>query len=361
MQDDDDYISKTLAGEWASLRSRIAELESQLSAGDTVSKSKEGRRQGAPADDALTMDGDEPRQQGAPSRESQEMFSRVFAMLPEAVLLVECDSERILEANAAAAFLFGFDRRELVGMPYARILAGQDERPVAAMTGMLPVNMRKKNGDLFPAEIAGSRFALQGRDVFAAVIRIRSAAGDIEQMVAVGLDATESNPPTAEPESCAGEDARVRELEEANAEMRALLKEREQDRKALVDNIVISIEELIIPSIQRLDGTRLDEVQRTYVDMLKSALRQMSAPFRNKLVQKQGLLSPMEMQVANLIKAGKGNKEIAEILGVSLNTVMTHRYHLRTKLGVKGEKVNLRTFLNSANGSCDKSSSSKDH
>lgn len=357
MQDDDDYIGKTLAGEWASLRSRIAELESQLGAGDGV---KDTGRRGAPANDALTMDAEEPIREGAPSRESEEMFSTVFALLPEAVLLVEFDSDRILEANAAAAFLFGFDRLELVGMPYARLLAGQDERPAAAVTGM-SVNMRKKNGDLFCAEIAGNRLVLQGRDVFAAVIRVRNTAGDIEQVVAVELDATESNPSMAEPESCAGEDARVRELEEANAEMRALLKEREQDRKALVDNIVISIEELIIPSIQRLDGTRLDEVQRTYVDMLKSALRQMSAPFRNKLVQKQGLLSPMEMQVANLIKAGKGNKEIAEILGVSRNTVMTHRYHLRTKLGVKGEKVNLRTFLNSANGSSDKSSSSKDH
>ncbi len=357
MQDDDDYIGKTLAGEWASLRSRIAELESQLAAGDAVlSKNKDARRQVAPVDDALTMNAEEPRQEGAPSRESEEMFSRVFAMLPEAVLLVECGPERILEANAAAAFLFDFDQRELVGMPYGRLLAGQDERPAAAVTG-IPVNMRKKNGELFSAEIAGNRFVLQGRDVLAAVIRVRNAAGDIEQKVAVGLD----DLPIAEPESGAGEDARVRELEEANAEMRALLKEREQDRKALVDNIVISIEELILPSIQRLDGTRLDEVQRTYVDMLKSALRQMSSPFRNKLVQKQGLLSPMEMQVANLIKAGKGNKEIAEILGVSRNTVMTHRYHLRTKLGVKGEKVNLRTFLNSANGSSDKASSSKDH
>jgi len=55
----------------------------------------------------------------------------------------------------------------------------------------------------------------------------------------------------------------------------------------------------------------------------------------------------MEVQVANLIKAGKGNKEIASILGVSLNTIMTHRYRLRSKLGLKQQKVNLSSYLSS--------------
>ncbi|MGO9372590.1 MAG: LuxR C-terminal-related transcriptional regulator, partial [Syntrophobacteraceae bacterium] len=35
------------------------------------------------------------------------------------------------------------------------------------------------------------------------------------------------------------------------------------------------------------------------------------------------------------MKACKRNKEIASILGISLNTVMTHRYRLRSKLGLK--------------------------
>ncbi len=58
-------------------------------------------------------------------------------------------------------------------------------------------------------------------------------------------------------------------------------------------------------------------------------------------------ISSMEIQVANLIKAGKRNKEIASILGVSLNTIMTYRYRLRSKLGLKQKKVNLRSHLDS--------------
>lgn len=49
--------------------------------------------------------------------------------------------------------------------------------------------------------------------------------------------------------------------------------------------------------------------------------------------------------MANLIKEGKGSKEIAAIMNVSVNTVLTHRYHIRQKTGLKHSKVNLQSYL----------------
>ncbi len=99
--------------------------------------------------------------------------------------------------------------------------------------------------------------------------------------------------------------------------------------------------------MEKLKNGDLREEYKAHIDVLETNLLEICSPFLKNLSLKHAHISSMEIQVANLIKAGKRNKEIASILGVSLNTVMTHRYRLRTKLGLKQEKVNLRSYLNS--------------
>lgn len=48
-----------------------------------------------------------------------------------------------------------------------------------------------------------------------------------------------------------------------------------------------------------------------------------------------GELSQREKEVLKLIASGKINKEIADELCISVNTVITHRKNLSTKLGIK--------------------------
>jgi DNA-binding CsgD family transcriptional regulator len=56
-------------------------------------------------------------------------------------------------------------------------------------------------------------------------------------------------------------------------------------------------------------------------------------------------LSPREIQVADLVRHGRTNKEAARILNISINAVEFHRNNLRKKLGIQNRKVNLRTHL----------------
>jgi DNA-binding CsgD family transcriptional regulator len=46
-----------------------------------------------------------------------------------------------------------------------------------------------------------------------------------------------------------------------------------------------------------------------------------------------------------LVKEGKTNKEVAEILLLSKNTILFHRHNIRTKLGLRNSKKNLRSHL----------------
>lgn len=52
-------------------------------------------------------------------------------------------------------------------------------------------------------------------------------------------------------------------------------------------------------------------------------------------VETPGELSLREIEVLRLISAGKLNKEIADELCISVNTVITHRKNLSSKLGIK--------------------------
>ena len=56
-------------------------------------------------------------------------------------------------------------------------------------------------------------------------------------------------------------------------------------------------------------------------------------------------MTPVDIRVASLVREGKTNKEIADILLVSKNTILFHRHNIRGKLGIKNKKINLRSHL----------------
>jgi DNA-binding CsgD family transcriptional regulator len=105
------------------------------------------------------------------------------------------------------------------------------------------------------------------------------------------------------------------------------------------------VKELISPYLERLKRSRLETHQKTLVNILGSNLDNIISPFISKLSSKYFNFTPMEIRVANLVKEGKTNKEIAELLCLSKNTILFHRYNIRSKLGLKNKKINMRSHL----------------
>lgn len=140
---------------------------------------------------------------------------------------------------------------------------------------------------------------------------------------------------------------KTQHLEEANAALKALLRQRETDREEFEESILSNVKTLITPYIQKLKRSHLTGEQSVSLEVLESHIAQITSPFVRKLSQPFLGLTPMEIQVADLLRAGKTTKEIAEILCLSESTVLFHRNNLRTKLGLKGKKANLRTYLQS--------------
>jgi PAS domain S-box-containing protein len=138
-------------------------------------------------------------------------------------------------------------------------------------------------------------------------------------------------------------EAKTNELEDLNAALRVLLKQREEDRNELEQKVLSNVKLLILPYIEKLKS-RIDLKGSSYVNVLESNLREIVSPFAQKLSVKYLNLTNREVQIANLIKEGKTTKEIAALLNVSESAVNVYRYHIRRKLSLT-KKHNLRSYL----------------
>jgi len=137
----------------------------------------------------------------------------------------------------------------------------------------------------------------------------------------------------------------TRNLEEVNTALRVLLKRVDEDKTELEEKVLLNVKEMIIPYVEKLKNSELNERQKIYIDILESGLSQITSPFALRMSSKFLNFTPKELQVANLLREGRTNKEIGELLNSSPRTVASHRESIRKKFGLKNKKVNLRSYL----------------
>ncbi len=138
---------------------------------------------------------------------------------------------------------------------------------------------------------------------------------------------------------------RTLNLKETNTALKVLLKKMDKDKIELEDKILLNIRELISPLLDKLQKSRLNTMQKRYVDALESNLDNIISPFSVKITSKYLDLTHGEVQVANLIMQGKTTKEIAQMLNLSSRTIDFHRAKIRKKIGIVNKRVNLRSYL----------------
>jgi predicted RNA-binding protein YlqC (UPF0109 family)/DNA-binding CsgD family transcriptional regulator len=135
------------------------------------------------------------------------------------------------------------------------------------------------------------------------------------------------------------------EVEDLQTALDVLMKKREKDKKIIEERITDNINKLVFPFIKKLKNTVLSANQKELVECLESNLDNIKSSFIENLNQKFLNFTPMEIQVASLVRDGKSNKEIAKLLCLSINTILSHRSRVRQKLGLKNKKVKRRTQI----------------
>jgi DNA-binding CsgD family transcriptional regulator len=135
-------------------------------------------------------------------------------------------------------------------------------------------------------------------------------------------------------------------LRESNVALRAVLARIEDEKKEVYRNIQANVERILMPIIHAL-MLNVPKLHRKYIELLRDNLEEITSPFVKQLSRTCSALTPTEVRICDMIRSGMQTKEIARIRGVSPSTISRHREHIRQKLNIANDAVNLTTFLQS--------------
>lgn len=139
----------------------------------------------------------------------------------------------------------------------------------------------------------------------------------------------------------------VEKLREKNIALKVLLENREEEKRDLTDSILINFEKRVFPYFERLKSSHSKDDMLTIQGIIESNTNECLSLLRKSISITYQKLTPMEIQVADLVKAGKTSKQIALMFNMSPRSVYFHRNNIRKKLKIHKTKTNLRSFLNS--------------
>ncbi|MBN2107909.1 MAG: PAS domain S-box protein [Deltaproteobacteria bacterium] len=279
---------------------------------------------------------------------TEKNFIAAILETTAALIFVTDAQGRIMNVNAAFEKISGFSIEDLAGKYFWEHLISSDDRKKALESFK---NFHKRET---PLQHENYLLTKDGRQRLLAWSNtaLLNEQGAIANVICTGIDITERKEMEVSLQKAHDElekkvEERTDNLREANAALKVLLKQRDEDRQELEENLLSNVKELLMPLLKKIRTESLHSRQRLCLELVETNLNEIISPFSRKLSSKYLNLTPKEIQVANLIRDGKTTKEIAEFLKVSEPVISFHRKNIRDKLGLKNKKANLNTHLQS--------------
>ncbi|MBW1913858.1 MAG: PAS domain S-box protein [Deltaproteobacteria bacterium] len=271
-------------------------------------------------------------------RESEEKYRMLFDHAGFSIVLIDADTGKRLEFNRMAHESRGYTFEE-----YQDIVPSDIEEKESPNETVRHIKrIINKGEDTFETKHRTKDGEI--RDILTSAVAVRINGKHLIQNIS--HDITErKRAEEALKEREFELEIKTESLEEMNAALKVLLRQREEDRIELEEKVSLNVRELVLPNLDKLKKTKLDERQTAYVEILESNLNDITSPLIRRLSFKYLNLTPKEIQVANLVKQGRTTKEIAELLNLAKKTIDFHRENIRKKLEINNKKANLRSHL----------------
>ncbi len=123
--------------------------------------------------DGVFADVSERKRIAASLKESEERYRRLFEVESDAILVVDGDTGTIVDTNKSALNVYGYSRDAFHELTITD-LSAEPHNACAALAiteGRTDLWHRKKDGTIFPVEIATSSFVMQGRRTLVWAVR----------------------------------------------------------------------------------------------------------------------------------------------------------------------------------------------
>lgn len=276
-------------------------------------------------------------------QKSETMLRGIFDQTFQFIGILKLDGT-VVKINKTAMDIVNTNEAELVGKPFRETpWWNQGEKEQNRLQEAID---RAVQGQLIRFETLLGVGDGQLMHIDFSIKPLRDERGKIVRLIAEGRDITEYKR--------AMEDLRKREaeletqsghLEEANIALKVVLKQMEEKKREDKENILTNLKQAVIPYLNRFKKSPLSTDQMILLDIVEKNLNHIASPLVSKLSSTFLNLTPMEIRISTLIKEGLMNKEITALLGTSLNTVSSHRFRIRSKLGLKKKGANLRSYL----------------
>ncbi len=272
-------------------------------------------------------------------KDAELKLRTIFDSASDGILLAQISNKKFSTANKKMCRMLGYTESELLklsvydihpeeSLPYVINQFEKQSKEEILVAKDIPV--LRKGGTVFFADVSSSPITVNGGKCLLGMFR------DITER-----KRNEETLKQREQELS----FKSRNLEEMNTALKVLLKQREEDRIQIEENVLTNVKTSILPYIEELKKGSLTKHQKTCLKTLEGQIKGIVAPFLRTMSKSSFDLTPQELRVADLVKNGNTTKEIAGILRISIKTVDYHRDNLRRKLDIKNNKTNLRSFL----------------
>lgn len=142
------------------------------------------------------------------------------------------------------------------------------------------------------------------------------------------------------------------QLEEMNITLKNVLNSIEKQKKESMSTRRHVLKEQVVPILHKLKTEKVKETRDVYLDALEKQLAHIygdQSDEQENVVLVLNELTAVEIRICHMLRNGFSSKSIAQALNLSVETIHTHRKHIRRKLGLQGKNTSIFKYLNSNN------------